>query len=72
MSSSGSHLELSMLMTVVFMYLNALLESVEGKMDGTFVGSWILVMPSPQVAFVGMQKIVGEMRQLRRQTALKT
>jgi hypothetical protein len=60
-----------MLMTAVFMYLNAQLESVEGKMDGMFVGSWILVMQSPRVAFVGMQRIVGVMRQLRQQTAPK-
>jgi hypothetical protein len=51
------------------MYLSAPLGNVEGKTAGMFVGSWTPVMPSPQVAFVGMQKIVGVMRQLRPRTA---
>ena len=53
------------------MYLNAQLENVEGRTGGMFIGSWTPVMPSPQVAFIGMQKTVGVMRQLRQQMACK-
>ena len=61
-----------MLLAVVFMFLNVLQGNVVEKMVEMFVGIWTLVMPSPQVVFVDMRKIVGAMRWLRRQTARKT
>lgn len=61
-----------MLLAVVFMFLNVLQGNVAEKTVEMFVGIWTLVMPSPQVVFVDMRKIVGAMRRLRRQTARKT
>jgi hypothetical protein len=54
------------------MFLSAPLGNVEGRMAGMFVGSWTLVMQSQQVGFVGTQRIVGVMRQLRPLTARMT
>jgi hypothetical protein len=52
--------------------LNVLLGNVEEKMGGMFIIFWTPVMPSPQIAFIGMPKNVGGMKQLRQRIALRT
>ena len=59
-------------MSVMFMSLNVLQGNVEEKTGRMFISIWTLVMPSLQVAFVSMQKIVGVMKQLRQQMPHRT
>ena len=47
------------------MFLNVPQGDVEEKMVEMFAVFWILLMPSPQVAFVVTQKTAGVKRQLK-------
>jgi hypothetical protein len=53
------------------MFLNVPQGNVEEKMVEMFVGIWTLLMPSPQVAFVGTRKTAGVKRQSKLLTAPK-
>jgi hypothetical protein len=53
---------LSMWMAVVLTHLNVQLGGVKVRMGETFVDIWTRVMPSQQVACVGMRQNVGVLK----------